>query len=360
MGINGLAPLARRRLGTVWVEVIVGSLADPLGVDAVVNPTSASLALDGGVGASLSKRANAVQLAAACEKLAPLEVARTAATPGFGLPTPNIVHCRGPRRTDQDALEKLAETYWNVFSLCEESGFSSLAVPAISAGSKGFSMKDSARVAIEAVKSFSPDFRKVRFIRFVLPKHGDAKVFASELLRPPSFPKEVVRLEIPVEYAPSEILKLRQGYFGDQDTKWFFYHEEPWLCIYRGNREYGSCHFWLRLPDGSRHSPLLDAFMDKEMEQYWGPKAKAEILVEYLLADRFELLKVVDEDFNYQGVGNVRISIRHGKVALDSSPDTVSFLTPEESRELGEKLVQLASHLDRERAGKIDLTSGSE
>ncbi|MBP6421356.1 MAG: macro domain-containing protein [Propionivibrio sp.] len=349
---NGLTPLAVRRLGTVQVEVVVGSLADSLGVAAVVNPTSASMGLDGGVGFSLAQRANVVELAAACRKLAPLEVARAVVTPGFGLPTPNIIHCRGPRRTDHDAVDKLAETYWSVLSLAEDSGFPSIAVPAISSGLKGFPLEESARIAIEALKSSSPEIRKVRKIRFVLPKPSAADIFARELLQPPCFSEEVMRFAIPVTYSPTEIQKLRQGYFGDHDTKWFFYHEEPWLCVYRGNREYGSCHFWLRLPDGSCHSPLLEALMDKKVEQYWGPTKKVEELVEYLLADRFELLRVADEDDDFQRVGNVRVAIRHGKLALDSSPDSVGLLPSELARELGDKLLRLADVLDREKAGE--------
>lgn len=349
---DGLTPLAVRRLGAVQVEVVVGSLADSLGVAAVVNPTSASMGLDGGVGFSLAQRANGVELAEACRKLAPLEVARAVVTPGFGLPTANIIHCRGPRRTDHDAVDKLVETYWSVFSLAEESGFPSIAVPAISSGLKGFSLEESARIAIEALKSSSPEIRQLRKIRFVLPKPSAADIFARELLQPPRFPNKGVRLTIPVIYSPTEIQRLRQGHFGDHDTKWFFYHEEPWLCVYRGNREHGGWHFWLKLPERSGHSPLVEAFMNEEMEQFWGPKTEAEALVEYLLADRFELLRVTDEDDDCQRVGNVRVAIRHGKIALDSSPDSVGLLPSELARELGDKLLRLADVLEQEMAGE--------
>ena len=92
--------------------------------------------------------------------------------------------------------------------------------------------------------------------------------------------------------------------------------------------------------------------MDKKVEQYWGPTKKVEELVEYLLADRFELLRVADEDDDFQRVGNVRVAIRHGKLALDSSPDSVGLLPSELARELGDKLLRLADVLDREKAGE--------
>lgn len=346
-------PLASRRLGRASVEVVVGSLADERGVDAVVNPTTASMSVAGGVGAALAAKADGKALSKACAALAPLGMAEAVVTPGFGLPSPNIVHCRGPRHGDEWAAETLGQTYWSVLSLAEKSGFSSIAVPAVSSGAMGFPLVESARIAVEALKEFSPDFQSLRRIRFVLVDPGAARVYANELIRPPSLPEKRVRLEISAEYSPEEFEAMRQGLHGDHDTKWFLFFEEPWLCIYRGNRRYGRCHFWLRLPGGSRAAIFEEVFMDAEVPSPEAPweKEAAEKLIGYLLDDRFGLLWLSGEK---EAVGGARYWIKRGKVALEASPgEEEGLLSAEQVRELGGRLIALADFLGRSRKNEL-------
>lgn len=346
--MDKLISVASRRLGLARVEVVVGSLADPLGVEAVVHPTSASMGLDGAVGAALAAKMDAQAFEAARSKLPPMEVAEARVTPSFGLPSSNLIHCRGPRRTDADAVETLARTYWNVFSLAEETGFPSLAFPVVSAGGKGFPLEEAIRVAVEELKSFSPDFGKVRLVRFVCPTRAAADVFAGELLRPPNLPKEIARLDLPMLYSKAEVEALRRGFFGDQDTKWFFYHEEPWLLVYRGNREFGSCQFWLRLPDGTSPAPIAEAFMKGGSESPWGSTVEVRKLLEYLLDDRFGLFRVAASAAVSETVGSASFRIWRDKVALESSASSEDeMLSADQARALGVRLVELADLIDR-------------
>ncbi len=332
--------LFARQIGQARVEVVAGSLADDLGVNAVVHPTSASIEFDGGVGMALVAKADMKALQKACTEKAPLEVAGSVSTPGFGLPCPHIIHCRGPRYGDEDADETLGKTYWNVLSLAEKNGFHSLAIPAISSGAKGFPLAKSASIAIEVLKSFSPEFQSLRTVRFALPDPESADFFTKELMRPPSFPEKTVRLEIPSVYSPNEFNAMRKSVLGNHDTKWFFYYEEPWLCIYRGIRRSGGCHFWLRLPDGSRSAALEDCLMGMDLP--WG-KGEAERLVGNLLDNYYELLLI---DKEIETVGNVQFWIKRGNLALESSA-VDGLLSASQVRDLGQRLLSLADSLTK-------------
>lgn len=311
------------------------------------------MSVTGGVGAALAAKTDGKALSKACAALAPLEMARAVVTPGFGLPSSNIVHCRGPRHGDEGAAETLGETYWSVLSLAEEKRFSSIAIPAVSSGAMGFPMLESARIAVETLKEFSPDLRHLRRIRFVLHTPGAARIYADELMRPPSLPEKMVRLDIHAEYSPEEFEAMRQGLHGDHDTKWFFFFEEPWLCVYRGNRRYGRCHFWLRLPYCSRAAVFEDVFMDAGVPSPEAPwdKEEAEKLLGYLLDDRFALLWVSCEK---ETVGSALFWIKRGKVALEASPgEGEGLLSAEQARELGGRLIALADFLGRSRKNDV-------
>lgn len=86
-----------RMIGRCVVEVSIGDIADQPGFDAVVHPTTASIKPGGGAGGAIFAKADGNALAKACGIGAPLEVTQAFLTPSFGLPSPNIIHCRGPR-----------------------------------------------------------------------------------------------------------------------------------------------------------------------------------------------------------------------------------------------------------------------
>ena len=142
---------------------------------------------------------------------------------------------------------------------------------------------------------------------------------------------------------------MRQGLFGDHDTKWYFFFEEPWLCIYRGNRQYGRCHFWLRLPDAGDPTRVEEAWADAEvpsLEAPWG-KEKAEDLIRYLLDDRFGLLRLSGEK---ESVGGAWFWVKRGKVALDCSPgQSEGLLSADQAAEIGRRLIGLAESLGYEQ-----------
>jgi O-acetyl-ADP-ribose deacetylase (regulator of RNase III) len=299
----------------------------------------------GGVGGAILAKTKGKALAAACADAAPLERGQAVLTPSFGLPCPNIVHCRGPRYEDKNSSEALEETYWNVVELAERSGFSSIAIPAISAGAMGFPIDEAATAAIESIKNFSPALSNLRRIRFVLVDREAARVFADKLMMAPKIPINRHRLEIGTAYLPAEFDAMRRGHIGDQDTKWFFFFEDPWLCVYRGNRRYGRCHFWLRLPNSDSAACINEAWMDSEVPSAESPWkiGEAEELIKYLLDSRFHLLRVAE---SLECIGGATLWIKRGNIALDCSlGEGEGLLSPDDAAALGLRLLQLAESI---------------
>ena len=67
-----------------------------LKVDAIVNAANTDLAMGGGVCGAIFKAAGALELQAACDKLAPIKTGEAVITPGFGLRAKFIIHASGP------------------------------------------------------------------------------------------------------------------------------------------------------------------------------------------------------------------------------------------------------------------------
>ncbi len=338
--------VASRRFGTAVVEVAVGDITEQHGCDAIVHPTNERMALDGKVGTAIRAKADAAALAEACRKLPPLERCSAALTAVTGLPSPNIIHCRAPRHGGADASEGLRDAYHNVLELAEESGFNSLAVPALSAGSKGFTAKLSGRLAMEAVRDASPAYSNLGRIRFVLADEPSASAFSEALMAEPPVSESRVRIDLPNEYSAADLNALRRGLFGDQDTKWFFYHEAPWLFVHRGNRRFGSgLSFSLLLPEQDADSGrVVEAWAEAWVLEALGMgKEEAEGFVSGLLDDRFGLLRLVGER---ESVSGVTFWAKYGKIVFESSC-CERLLTPEEGERLGLRLVELSRALGR-------------
>lgn len=335
-----------RRFGNALVEVALGDVTAQDGFDAFAHPTNSRMALDGKVGAAIRAKADAAALAEACLKLAPLEKCSAALTPVFGLGSPNVIHCRGQRHDEPGALDGLRATYRNVLELAEESGFGSVAIPAVSTGSKGFTAKQSGDLAMEAVKDLSPAYSNLKTIRFVLSDQQSVSAFSEALAAQHRLSENRVRIELPNEYSAADFRAMRRGDFGDQDTKWFFYHEEPWLLVYRGSRQFGAgLSFSLRLPD-ERAGPakVVDAWAEAWiLDALEMSKETAEVFVSELLNDRFGLLYLVEDK---ETVSGVTFWVKYGKVVFDRGY-CEKMLLPEEAERLGLRLIEMSSGLGR-------------
>lgn len=338
--------IASRRFGNAHVEVALGDVIAQIGFDAFIHPTNARMALDGNIGAAIRAKSDSTALAEACLKHVPLEKYSAVLTPVIGLGCPNVIHCRGPRYGEVSAPEGLRATYRNVLTLAEESGFKAVALPAVSAGFKGFTAKQSAELAMEAVRDVSPGYSNLKVIRFVLSDQQSADSFLEALMAPHQVSKSRVQIDLRNDYSVVDFQTLRRGDFGDQDSKWFFYYEEPWLLVYRGNRQQSSrLSFSLRLRDESAGSGRIeDAWAETwNLDALAINKEIAGKFVSKLLDERFGLLHLVE---NKETVSGVTFWVKYGNVVLDCSY-CQKVLLPEEAEQLGRRLVEMSRRLGR-------------
>ncbi len=337
-------PLAKRVIGPVFVEVAEGDIAKQTGIAAIVNTSNRSLQPSSGVSGAIFAAAGVQILVAECQRLGPIELGQAVLTPGFGLPNRSIIHCCAPRyKADSEAIDLLDQTYWAIFELAEQNKIESLAIPAIGSGAHDFPIDVSARVAIEAIKSFSPEFIHLKSIRLVLRDTAAARTYTDELLRPVLLAENKIALDLLTKkYSRQEFHTFSKGYIGDQDSKWFVYFEDPWLCIYRGNRKYGRCHFWLCFRECMEGITVTEAWMDSELP--W-TNDEARQGVEDLLDSRFDLLRLADKKFI---VGLAEFWVKRDRVALTSQLEkSRQLLSAEQAIELGQQLILIGESLQR-------------
>lgn len=338
--------VATRRFGAAVVEVVIGDITEQYGFDAIVHPTNERMALDGGVGVAIRKKADVVALEEACREFLPLEKCSVALTPVAGLCSSNLIHLRGPRLGEPDAADGLRDTYRNVLKLAEESGLKSIALPAVSTGFKGFSAEQSGFLALEAIRDESPAYSNLKLIRFVLANESSALAFSEAMQALPKIPESCVRIDLPNKYSAADFQALRRGYLGSPETKWFFYYEEPWLLITRGTRRRGGgAKFYLRLPEEEVGSgQIIEAWAESSVLEMYDLKDCVVEFVTELLEDRFSLLRIVETT---ETISGVTFWVKYGKVVLsrDSVYGYEKTLSPEDAERLGQRLIDLSRDL---------------
>lgn len=126
-------------------------------VDAIVNAANTDLQMGGGVCGAIFKAAGAVQLQAACDKLAPIRTGEAVITPGFDLPAKFVIHAAGPvyRYQNAEQSEKLLRSaYMESLRLAIENNCESIAFPLISSGIYGYPKDEALQVATAAIQDF--------------------------------------------------------------------------------------------------------------------------------------------------------------------------------------------------------------
>jgi O-acetyl-ADP-ribose deacetylase len=346
-----VAPIARRTIGPVCVEVVIGDIAFQPDIVAIVNASSRHLMPGGGVSGSVFAAAGFAQLSEACKKLAPIDPGQAVVTSAFGLPNRCIIHCCGPQfKPGSEAADVLAATYWSILELAEQNAIDSLAIPAIATGSYGFPIDLSAQIAIDTIKGFSPNAAHLKLIHLVLRDGDAARSYASALLKPPTIPNNKIELSVlTTKYSRKEFDVFSRGCIGDQDSKWYVYFADPWLYIYRGNLKYGRGCFWLRFVADDQHAVVAEAWMDPELP--WNSNESC-CLVEDILNSRFGLLEISEEK---EQVGGAGCWITRDKIALSSRPVSYDeLLSPASAIELGRNLISLGELLQRRRTVRND------
>ena len=132
-----------------------------LKVDAIVNAANTDLAMGGGVCGAIFKAAGALELQAACDKLAPIKTGEAVITPGFGLRAKFIIHASGPvysQRNKEQNEQLLRAAYTNSLKRSVENNCISIAFPLISSGIYGYPKDEALQVATSAIQDFLKDY----------------------------------------------------------------------------------------------------------------------------------------------------------------------------------------------------------
>lgn len=124
-------------------------------VDAIVNAANTSLSGGGGVDGAIH-RAAGPQLDEACRKLNGCPTGEAKVTPGFNLPAKFVIHTPGPiwHGGHDNETQLLRNSYVNSLKRAVENGCHTVAFPSISTGVYDYPLKQAAKIAIDAVKSF--------------------------------------------------------------------------------------------------------------------------------------------------------------------------------------------------------------
>lgn len=125
-------------------------------VDAIVNPTDSHFSHAGGTDKRIHDEAG-IELANACNKLAPLNISETVITSSFKMDNCKyIIHTFGPVYIDGYHKEdiQLKKCYENVLECAKENGIESIAIPLISTGTFGYPKKQAMKVATTVITEF--------------------------------------------------------------------------------------------------------------------------------------------------------------------------------------------------------------
>lgn len=173
----------QRVVAGVTIEVTQGDITNQPGIDIVVNAANAQLLPGVGVAGAIH-RAAGPGLAEECCPLAPIRTGQCVLTGGHRLPNARVIHCLGPvYGVDEPADRLLADCYRNALRLADESGFASIAFPAISTGVFGYPLREAAEIAVRTVVDTAPTLRSVNHIRFVLFDDSASHVHLEALAR---------------------------------------------------------------------------------------------------------------------------------------------------------------------------------
>ncbi len=135
------------------LEVFEGDITT-LKVDAIVNAANEALAGGGGVDGAIHSAAGP-ELLQACRSIGGCPTGEAVMTPGFKLPSANVIHTVGPiwRGGQSGEPELLASCYRASIHVAETHRLRSIAFPSISTGVYGYPLEEAAAVAVRTVRN---------------------------------------------------------------------------------------------------------------------------------------------------------------------------------------------------------------
>ncbi|MDD3846744.1 MAG: macro domain-containing protein [Syntrophorhabdaceae bacterium] len=169
-------------LHTVTLSVVRGDLTES-DVDAVVNAANSYLQHGGGVAGAIVRKGGSI-IQEESNRIGFVPVGGAVLTTAGSLRARHVIHAVGPMWGEGDEENKLKKAVRSVLGLAREKGFSSIALPAISAGIFGFPKKRCAEIIVGETADFLSDNSMplpLKSISFCLMDPGIIDFFIGEL-----------------------------------------------------------------------------------------------------------------------------------------------------------------------------------
>jgi O-acetyl-ADP-ribose deacetylase (regulator of RNase III) len=146
--------MSEPRTWTERLEIARGDITKQA-VDAIVNAANSSLLGGGGVDGAIH-RAAGPELRQECAQLGGCPTGEARISRGYKLPARHVVHTVGPVWEGGHAGEDddLARCYRSCFTLVEQHGLRTVALPSISTGAYRFPVERACRIALAEIRDF--------------------------------------------------------------------------------------------------------------------------------------------------------------------------------------------------------------
>lgn len=135
------------------VRIVRGDLTEAP-VEAVVNAANSHLQHGGGVAGAIVRKGGSI-IQAESDRIGYVPVGECAVTTGGALPAKYVIHAVGPRWGEGDEEAKLRSAVKNTLETARERKFTTIAMPAISAGIFGFPKDRCAHIMVEEIAEFA-------------------------------------------------------------------------------------------------------------------------------------------------------------------------------------------------------------
>jgi O-acetyl-ADP-ribose deacetylase (regulator of RNase III) len=164
----------------VALRVVRGDLTES-DVDAVVNAANSYLQHGGGVAGAIVRKGGSI-IQEESNRIGFVPVGGAVLTTGGSLKARHVIHAVGPMWGEGDEENKLKKAVRSVLTLATREGFSSISLPAISAGIFGFPKKRCAEIIVDETAGFLTDnSTSLKGISFCLMDAGIIDFFVEEL-----------------------------------------------------------------------------------------------------------------------------------------------------------------------------------